>query len=298
MLDPEALRAFVTVADFAHFVRAADRLGVVQSVVSKRLRRLEDQLETRLIERGKRNRIYLTRSGELFLPEARDALAALGRAEQLGRQFGRGEAGPIQFGYVFSAIMTGVLPRMIKSVSLRLPGLVLEPVALETPEQLVAVADGKIGFGIVRPRPSYANGIEASLLHREDVVVALATDHPLAGHETLSVRDITEFRIIVPQFHEEVGLIDVIRGVAQAARSAMPEISRTADFITAAGFAAAGSGIVIAPRSLTRLCLEGLCFRDLSDHRANLDLMMVTRSDFPAAIRNILVESSSGPKRY
>ena len=98
MLDPESLDVFVAIAELDHFVRAADRLGIAQSVVSKRLKRLEDQIGTRLVERGQRHKVALTRSGELFLPEARAAIAALDRAEQLGRTFGRGEAGPIKIG--------------------------------------------------------------------------------------------------------------------------------------------------------------------------------------------------------
>lgn len=288
MIDPESLKAFVAVAELQHFVLAADRLGVAQSVVSKRLKRLEDQIGTRLVDRGKRNKVRLTRPGELFLPEAHAGIAALERTEALGRKFGRGTAGPVRIGYVFSAIMAGVLPDILRLLRSHLPELEVEPVSLETPEQISAVDDGKIDFGIIRPRPTYPVGTLARTIHAEDVVVAFAPDHFLAGVHLLRARDVVEHRIIVPQFHEEVGLIDIIRGVARTAGSPLPPIQQTTDFITAAGLAASGTGIAIAPRSLARLNLHNLCFRDISDHRARLELVLIARSDMPSAISNVL----------
>ena len=44
MLDGDQLEVFLAIAETRHFVRAADRLGIAQSVVSKRLQRLEDRL--------------------------------------------------------------------------------------------------------------------------------------------------------------------------------------------------------------------------------------------------------------
>ena len=284
MIDPESLRAFVAVAELGHFVSAADRLGVAQSVVSKRLKRLEDQIGCRLIERGRRTKVLLTRAGTLFLPEARAGLAALEKTEQLGRKFGRGGAGSVKVGFVFSAIMTGVLPRIIRGLRARLPEIDIEAVSLETPRQIAAVHDGKIDVGIVRPRPSYPGEITAIPVHTEDVVVVLAEDNPMAQAATLYARDIAAQRIIIPQFHEDVGLIDVIRGIAATAGTPLPAIHRTSDFITAAGLAVSGAGIAIAPKSLTRLNLQGLCFRDIEDYTGRLDLVLIMRSDSPPAI--------------
>ncbi|HKR17138.1 LysR family transcriptional regulator [Rhizorhapis sp.] len=288
MLDPDSLRAFVAVAELEHFVRAADRLGIAQSVVSKRLKRLEDQIGTRLIERGKRNKVALTRSGELFLPEARNGIAALDRTEWLGRQFGRGAAGPIRIGYVFSAIMSSVLPDLIRLLRRCLPEIEVQPVSFETPEQISAVHEGKIDIGIIRPRPTYPEGVFARTIHEEGVVVALAPDHPLARLPALRAHDIAAHRIIVPQFHEEVGLIDIIRGIAKTAGSPLPPIQRTSDFITAAGLAASGVGIAIAPKSLARLDLQNLLFRDIVDHEARLALVLIVRTDIPPAIGEAL----------
>lgn len=281
MLDPDCLRAFLAVTDLGHFVRAADRLAVTQSVISKRLQRLEDQLGIRLIERGKRNRVQPTRAGELFAPEARRAIEGLERTERLGLNIARGEAGQIRIGYVFSAIITGILPRMIRTLNEQLPSIEVEPLSLETPQQLAAMAAGKLDFGVTRPRPSYPSGIVASAIHRERVILAVAANDPLACMDEIRVCDLSGRRFIVPQFHEEVGLIDIIRELARAGGFAIPPIIRTADFFTAAGLAAAGVGVATVPASLVRLNLEGMLYREIVDHDAWLEMVLVRRDDAP-----------------
>ena len=78
-LDVDAVRTFVTVADHRSFTRAAEALGVTQGAVSVKLRRLEDRLGHRLIERTPRQ-VRLSAQGEIFIGAAREFLAAHERA--------------------------------------------------------------------------------------------------------------------------------------------------------------------------------------------------------------------------
>ena len=78
-LDVDAVRTFVMVADLQSFTRAAAALGSTQATISVKLRRLEEKLGARLIERTPR-RVSLSAKGAVFLPSARDFLAAHERA--------------------------------------------------------------------------------------------------------------------------------------------------------------------------------------------------------------------------
>ncbi|MGL4287083.1 MAG: LysR family transcriptional regulator, partial [Phreatobacter sp.] len=78
-LDVDAVQAFVTIADLQSFTRAAEALGTTQAAVSVKLKRLEDRLGHRLIERTPRL-VRLSARGALFLDAARDFLAAHERA--------------------------------------------------------------------------------------------------------------------------------------------------------------------------------------------------------------------------
>ena len=79
VLDLDAVRAFVLVADLHSFTRAADALETTQSAVSLKLKRLEAHLGKQLLERTPRL-VRLSADGNAFLGAARDLLNAHERA--------------------------------------------------------------------------------------------------------------------------------------------------------------------------------------------------------------------------
>nr|WP_252735354.1 LysR family transcriptional regulator [Celeribacter halophilus] len=72
-LDLTALRSFVTVADTGGVTRAAGALNLTQSAVSMQLKRLEESLDAKLLDRSAR-KIALTAAGEQLLSYARRML--------------------------------------------------------------------------------------------------------------------------------------------------------------------------------------------------------------------------------
>lgn len=74
-LDIEAVQAFVLVADFSSFTRAGEAMDSSQSAVSLKIKRLEEKLGRRLLERTPRQ-VSLTLAGNAFLESARALVAA------------------------------------------------------------------------------------------------------------------------------------------------------------------------------------------------------------------------------
>ena len=74
-LDVDLLRTFVHVADMRSFTAAGSALGATQSAVSVRLKKLEERLGHRLLERTPRS-VSLTPFGEGFVEDARSVLTA------------------------------------------------------------------------------------------------------------------------------------------------------------------------------------------------------------------------------
>ncbi|MDY0308885.1 MAG: LysR substrate-binding domain-containing protein [Castellaniella sp.] len=73
LLDPDLLKAIVAVVDFGGFTAAAARLHSTQSTVSQKIRRLEDLVGHRLLDRSGRT-IQLTDAGQALLGHARQLL--------------------------------------------------------------------------------------------------------------------------------------------------------------------------------------------------------------------------------
>src|ERR1700761_1271559 len=78
-LDVDAVQAFVLVADLQSFTRAAEALDSSQAAVSVKLKRLEERLGERLIERTPRQ-VRLSSRGAAFLNVAREFIAVHERA--------------------------------------------------------------------------------------------------------------------------------------------------------------------------------------------------------------------------
>ncbi|SDB68339.1 transcriptional regulator, LysR family [Agrobacterium fabrum] len=118
-LDPEAVEAFLLVAELQSFTQVAGVVNTSQAAISLRLRRLEDMLGHRLVERTPR-RVRLTAAGERFLEPARAYVAAGRRALDV---FGQ-EPTRLAIG-VTHHLIGADLPRILRVVSERVTSVTL-----------------------------------------------------------------------------------------------------------------------------------------------------------------------------
>ena len=91
-MELRLLRYFVAVAEELHFARAAERLGVEQSPVSRAMRHLEATLGVQLFDRSA-NQTRLTRAGQVFLGECRRVLATVEQAVSAAKAAAQGYQG-------------------------------------------------------------------------------------------------------------------------------------------------------------------------------------------------------------
>ena len=73
-INLKQLEAFVATAEFSSFTKASEELFLTQSTVSSHINALESTLGIRLIQRSARQRVTLTKEGELVYREAREIL--------------------------------------------------------------------------------------------------------------------------------------------------------------------------------------------------------------------------------
>ncbi len=109
-LDLTALRSFAAVADSGGVTRAAGFLNLTQSAVSMQIKRLEDSLGVRLLDRAGRG-VALTAAGEQMLGYARRLLQT--NDEAVARLTGRAFEGEVTIG-VPSDIIYPAIPTVLK----------------------------------------------------------------------------------------------------------------------------------------------------------------------------------------
>src|SRR5712671_1371365 len=78
-LDLRLVRYFTVVAEHRHFGRAAADLVIAQPSLSRQIRRLEQQLGARLLDRTPQG-TRLSEAGEVFLPKAKALLSSAAQA--------------------------------------------------------------------------------------------------------------------------------------------------------------------------------------------------------------------------
>ena len=293
MLDARQLRYFIAVAEELSFAGAADRLNVAQSAISLQIKGLEDAFGARLLNRCKRAAVSLTEAGRLFLPEALAAIRQLERAEQVGRLAARGELGQIEVGYVTSAAMNRILPNLLREYRQNHPAVQLRLTAMETPRQLDALSEGRLDAALIRPRPSYAAGVAARVIHREALCVALATDHPLASTHTLHAADLGNESFIIPQVAEGSGFGGHLERLAAAGRFPIKIVHDVGNFVTALSMAAAGYGVAMAPESMHGLGFPEIAFRPLADFAEKVELAVAFRTAEPSASVRAFIDAAT-----
>jgi DNA-binding transcriptional LysR family regulator len=279
-MELKHLRAFVVLAEELHFGRAAQRLCIVQSALSMQIKALEDELEIRLLERD-RHKVALSETGRLFLPEARATLHQAMRAEQTARLSARGEIGTLRIAFV-SSVLPKLLPTLIRTMHERYPLVTLELKDMPTPDQIAALHENKLDFGLIR-LPVASTGLEIRVVLEEPFVVALPDDHPLAAQALIRPADLRGCPAFVlarryaPGFHDEL-LVALKREGAD-----LNVVQELGEFTTMLALVAAGMGIGMIPAEAAMALPPKVVARplDLRDHRACIGLAY-TDLDNPA----------------
>ncbi len=152
MLDVESVQAFVAIADLQSFTRAAEVLGTTQGAISVKLKRLEDRLGQKLIERTPRL-VRLSAQGAVFLDSARDFLAAHDRA------IAGLSADRRRFALGIAAHVAGPeVPTLLARLNAHDPPLTIE-VRLDNSRNLIDAFDcGEIDAAIIRREDDRRDG--------------------------------------------------------------------------------------------------------------------------------------------
>jgi DNA-binding transcriptional LysR family regulator len=187
------VRAFLAVVREGSFSGAARSLHLAQPSVSARLKRLEEELGQRLLERrGRRTR--LTPAGEHLFPLAEDLVRS---ADDLGRaalDFASLKRGRLDVGTTDLASIH-VLPAVYRRF-LRLHRDVDLSVRIEGTEPLMeALRAGRIELAVAN-LPAEGEDLAASVIDRDDLLLILPARHPLGPRKRLRLEDLGRIPMI------------------------------------------------------------------------------------------------------
>ena len=177
------LRYIVAVAREKHFGRAAEKCFVSQPTLSVAVRKLEDELDVQLFERGQGD-VTVTPAGQRIVEQAQRVLEEADKGRALAKSAGDPLDGPLKLGVIFT-IAPYLLPQLIPVLRRRAPKM---PLIIE--ENYTATLAERLKFGEIDTAivalPFDEPGIVVTPLYDEPFVVALAKTHPWAKRKTIA----------------------------------------------------------------------------------------------------------------
>jgi len=193
-MDLRQLEMFRAVAEQGTFTRAADRLHVSQSAVSRQVQLLEDELGGVLLRRSARG-VTLTEAGELLLrmthrveKDVEEALAEISQTHALKR-------GRLHLGGGMTVCLY-ILPRLLKRFRRLYSGVDLQVTTGSSEKILELVRAHEVDLGLLT-LPIMAKDFEVVPVMKEEMVVVTAPGHPLSRERTVDAKSLGRFPLIL-----------------------------------------------------------------------------------------------------
>jgi DNA-binding transcriptional LysR family regulator len=183
-LDLRLVRYFTVVAEHRHFGRAAAALLIAQPSLSRQVRRLEQQLGARLLDRTPQG-TRLTEAGEVFLPRAKAMLRAAEQAAAATRA--AAQPSRIVIGYTPGLIITPA----VRQLRRQHPDADVQTLHLEWNEPRAALLEHRVDAAVTR-LPLATDGLHVTILYDEPRLLMIPLDHRLAGKESVTLDDIAD----------------------------------------------------------------------------------------------------------
>ncbi len=237
------LRCFIVLAEELHFTRAAERLHIEQSPLSRTIKDLEGELGVVLFKRDRRG-THLTPAGEAFLVDVRRVFVSLDHATASAKAAALGYRSTLRI-----AVSDGAAEPRLAALLARCreedPEVEIRLFDVPLAEQLRGLRKGAYDAGFARSTET-GNGIVAHSAWSDPLVVAMAARHPLLVHAQIPLEELLRYPLVMchPQVCE--GYLQQIAKLLQVVNVEPIVIGEASSLSIALTMVAAGYGLCFA----------------------------------------------------
>ncbi len=296
--DLTDLRLFVAIAEARNLTRGAGRVHLSPSSASHRLRQLEEDLGTPLLERQARG-VSPTRAGESLLRHARQVLAQVEQMHADLAPYAAGIRGHVSLWANTHATHT-FLPDDLATFLKTQPQLSITLEEHTSPDIVLAVANGEVDIGVVAGSGAEFGASVELLPYRRDRLVLIApAGHPLASLANTRFADVLDYPFVL--LHAGSAIHTFTMNAAAALGRHLNVRIQVRSFEAVCRMVSAGVGIGLVPRSAVpepgaASWREPLVVVALDEAWAQRDLQVCVRqraalSGFAAALVDALCDS-------
>ncbi|MEO5882822.1 MAG: LysR substrate-binding domain-containing protein, partial [Caldimonas sp.] len=181
------LRYVVAVAREKHFGRAAEACSVSQPTLSVSIKKLEEELDVRIFERGA-SEVSVTPIGDEIVRQAQAVIEAAADIRETAKRKKDPLSGALHLGVIYT-IGPYLLPELVKQAIERVPQMPLMLQENFTAKLLELLRNGELDCAIMA-EPFPDTGLAIAPLYDEPFMVALPKAHPLAKRKSISADEL------------------------------------------------------------------------------------------------------------
>ena len=192
-MEIRQLEALVGIADHGTFSGAAEVLGTVQSNISTRIARLENQLGTELVNRATG---ALTESGEIVVLRARRILSELGAIASDVSELSAEIHGKVSLGMIGTA-GRWIVPLLLEAQRRTYPHIALRITEGSNSTIEPQLVHGQLDIAVLA-WPALADELSEVDLFSEDLVVIVDRNHEIARNESITLAQLAQYELMLP----------------------------------------------------------------------------------------------------
>ena len=243
------LRYIVALARERHFGRAAEACFVSQPTLSVAIKKLEEELDLKIFERGA-TEVSVTPLGEAIVRQAQQVLEDAAEIKQIARRGKDPLAGPLKLGIIYT-IGPYLLPELVRHAIRLTPQMPLMLQENFTVKLIDMLRTSELDCAIMA-EPFPDTGLAIAPLYDEPFVVAVPTSHPLAQRPSVSTQELKRETMLLLGtghcFRDQV--LDVCPEFARFATDAegMRKSFEGSSLETIKYMVASGMGVTVVPQ--------------------------------------------------
>lgn len=284
-MDLRHLQTLVILAEELHFGRAARRLHVVQSAVTRTLQDLEEKVGAQLLHRSKR-RVELTPAGEALARRAREILAAADQAAVECRCVSEGKLGRLRIA-VAGLGGLGYLPEALRTFRRQHPAVEIELARMGTAEQVTALLGGRLDVAFTHA-PILDDDIVAEPLFEERLLAILPDDHPCSRAPKIRAERMLDEVVAILSRASEPEIYRSLAAYAHREDVPMPRVIEVEDVAFMLTLVAAGLAVSHLPESAARIGYRGVVAIPV-DPVYSVTLFAMRRKEHASPVAELLI---------
>ncbi len=188
------LRCFLAVAEELHFARAAEKLHIEQSPLSRTVKELEEELGVQLFIRTSRS-TRLTLAGRLFLKHVPRVFTALEQARESVKSAANGFHGQLRIA-LSDGITPSRLPALLAHCREEDPEIEIRLFEVPLAQQLKGLHDDLYDAGFSMA-DEVGDGIIVESAWEDELMVAVPARHPALAYKRIPLEEVLRYPLVL-----------------------------------------------------------------------------------------------------